>query len=107
MSDTTDNDSPQQGGEDFDEPSDEIIALYCKHIPEYLSDLQTAVRENDEESVSFQCHKMLSAVKSMGFDNIARMLVTIQNEKPEGERLIELCDQVEKLIQHTLLLLRK
>ncbi len=107
MSTNNENDGSHQQGNQIDEPSSEIVALYCRHIPEYLSELLAAAKDNNEEMISFHCHKMKSAVKTMGFDNIAVLLETIENEKPKGEELSELCDRVDKLIRHTMVLLNK
>jgi len=103
----TDTDMRQGGGSALPQPSDEIIALYRQHVPDYLSELMTAVDENDQEKVMFQCHKMCSAMRTMGFDNIAEILEEIQRDKPEGGALKELTSRVETLVNHTLLLLGK
>jgi HPt (histidine-containing phosphotransfer) domain-containing protein len=89
------------------EPSKEIIALYREHMPSYLVDMQQALDDGDRERVYFHCHKMSSAIKIMGFDNIASLLETIQREKPEGDELDAQCQLVQKLVNHTLLLLDK
>lgn len=89
------------------EPSAEIVALYKRHIPDYLQDFMTAVEQKDDEAVLFHCHKMCSAVKTMGFENIAELLEAMQREKPAGENLVEISGRVKKLIEHTLLLLEK
>ena len=89
------------------EPSEELVALYREHMPAYLADMKLAVSSGDLEGVRFQCHKMSSAVKIMGFENIGQLLETIQRERPEGEELEGMCQQVEKLVRHTLMLLDK
>lgn len=103
----SDSDMRQSGGSGLPQPSDEIIALYRQHVPDYLSELLAAVDESNEEKVMFQCHKMCSAMRTMGFDNIAEILEEIQRDKPEGDALKELTSRVETLVNHTLLLLDK
>ena len=103
----SDTDMRQSGGSGLPQPSDEIIALYRQHVPDYLTELLTAVDESNEEKVMFQCHKMCSAMRTMGFDNIAEILEEIQRDKPEGDALKELTTRVETLVNHTLLLLDK
>ncbi len=92
---------------DLPEPSEEMIALYREHMPAYLAALNSALEENDEEAVRFQCHKMASAVKIMGFDNIAEILESIQRQQSTGNELRDQCQRVEKLVGHTLALLSK
>ncbi|MGI9317334.1 MAG: Hpt domain-containing protein [bacterium] len=103
----TDTNMRQGGGAALPQPSDEIIALYQQHVPDYLSELLDAVEQDDQEKVMFQCHKMCSAMRTMGFDNIAEILEEIQRIKPQGEELKELSSRVETLVNHTLLLLDK
>lgn len=103
----SDSDMRQSGGSGLPQPSDEIIALYRQHVPDYLSELLAAVDESNEEKVMFQCHKMCSAMRTMGFDNIAEILEEIQRDKPEGDALKELTSRVETMVNHTLLLLDK
>ena len=101
--------APSAGTPDTDshEPSEELVALYREHMPSYLEDMKSALAQGDHEAIRFQCHKMTSAVKIMGFDNISLLLETIQRDKPEGEELNGLCERVEKLVHHTLMLLGK
>jgi len=89
------------------EPSEGIVELYKQHIPDYLEDFMAAVAKQDEQDVLFHCHKMCSAVKTMGFENIAELLEAIQRERPSGDNLVEVSARVKKLIQHTLVLLDK
>lgn len=103
----SDKDMRNSGDTNLPQPSDEIIALYRQHVPDYLSELLSAVENDDQEKVSFQCHKMCSAMRTMGFDNIADILEEIQRRKPQGEQLKELSSRVETLVNHTLLLLDK
>ncbi len=101
------SDTSNTGSVPFPEPSEEIVALYKQHVPLYLSELRTAIENDDHPSVQFHCHKMSSAMKTMGFDNIADLLETIQRDKPQGEELLKIGNKVEKLVEHTLVLLSK
>ena len=101
------SDSRTGGDVPFPEPSEEIVALYKQHVPLYLSELHAAIANDDHPSVQFHCHKMSSAMKTMGFDNIADLLEMIQREKPQGEELVKIGTKVEKLVEHTLVLLSK
>lgn len=92
---------------DLPEPSGEMVALYQRHMPQYIDQMKSALAAGDAEAVFFQCHKMASAVKIMGFDNIAELLEKVQKEKPTGTELGALCSRIEKLVGHTLTLLGK
>ena len=91
----------------FPDPSVEIIELYKQHIPVYLTEFRNAIDNADQASVMFHSHKMCSAMKTMGFDNIAELLEKIQQEKPGPEDLEDIGRKVEKLVEHTLVLLDK
>lgn len=91
----------------FPDPSVEIIKLYRQHVPVYLAEFRNAIEKGDQASVMFHSHKMCSAMKTMGFDNIADLLEKIQIEKPGAEELDSIGQKVEKLVQHTLVLLEK
>ena len=92
---------------DYPEPSEHMVSLYRQHMPEYIQQMVAAVEAGDDEAVYFQCHKMSSAVKIMGFDNIANLLERVQREKPSGDSLRQQCGAIEKLVGHTLTLLNK
>lgn len=89
------------------EPSSEMIALYKQYVPEYLANLKAAVTDQDQQQMDFQCHKMCSAMRTMGFDNIAVILERIKDNDVTGETVAELTGQVEIMINHTLVLLNK
>jgi len=91
----------------FSEPSEEMVALYQEHVPVYLSDLRAAIGSDDEKLVQFHAHKMSSAMKTMGFMNISDLLDEIQKNKLEGKELSEVAQKIEKLVEHTLVLMAK
>ncbi len=107
MKDKSDGPGVNEKQSDYPEPSEQMVSLYRQHMPEYIEHMVAAIEVSDDEAVYFQCHKMSSAVKIMGFDNIANLLERVQREKPSGESLRQQCGAIEKLVGHTLALLNK
>ncbi len=91
----------------FSEPSKEMIALYQEHVPIYASELRAAIVTDDQKAVLFHAHKMSSAMKTMGFMNIADLLDEIQKNQLQGEELREVGKKIDKLVDHTLVLMSK
>lgn len=88
------------------EPSAEMIALYLKHVPDYLADFRSALENHEQEQMDFQCHKMCSAMRTMGFENIADYLERIKDKDVSSEEVQKSGAQVEAMIGHTFTLLR-
>jgi len=91
---------------DLAEPSAEMIALYLRHVPDYLADFRSALHNHDQEQMDFQCHKMCSAMRTMGFGNIADSLERIKDKNVASEEVQKSGAQVEAMIGHTFTLLR-
>jgi len=91
----------------FDDPSEEIISLYKEHIPEYMSDLLSAVEEQNLEHVIYRSHKMCSAMKTVGYKKAATLLERIEREKPDGMMLAGMVGEVEKLVKDSLVILEQ
>ena len=107
MKDRREDPGVDENQSSYPEPSEEMVALYQQHMPQYIDQMMSAMEANDSEAVYFQCHKMTSAVKIMGFDNIGQLLEDVQKEKPVGDDLRARCANIEKLVKHTLALLNK
>ena len=89
----------------FDGHSDEMVSLYKEYVPNYMSDLISAVREDDRKQIFYGTHKMCSAMKTIGFVKVASLLERIEREKPVGTALAELIGEIEELVSDSLALL--
>lgn len=89
----------------FDGHSDEMVTLYREHVPSYLSDLISAVNEDDRQQIFYGTHKMCSAMKTIGFLKVASLLERIEREKPVGSALSDLIGEIEQLVDDSLTLL--
>lgn len=89
----------------FDGHSEEMVTLYREHVPCYLSDLISAVNEDDRQQLFYGTHKMCSAMKTIGFLRVASLLERIEREKPVGSVLSDLIDEIEQLVDDSLTLL--
>jgi len=89
----------------FDGHSDEMVTLYKEHVPSYLSDLISAVKEDDRQQIFYGTHKMCSAMKTIGFLKVAGLLERIEREKPVGSSLFDLIGEIEQLVDDSLTLL--
>ena len=63
MKDRRDDPGVSEQQSDYPEPSEQMVALYREHMPQYVAQMISAVQAGDVEAVYFQCHKMSSAVK--------------------------------------------
>lgn len=88
------------------EPSAEMIVLYLRHVPDYLADFLSALHNHDQEQMDFQCHKMCSAMRTMGFENIAINLERIKDKDVASEEVQKSGAQIEAMIGHTFTLLQ-
>lgn len=88
-----------------DQPSDAMVALYLQHVPDYLADFRAAIDQEDQQQLDFQCHKMCSAMRTMGFDNVAVILERLKDQDVSSDLVKEQGRQVEDMINHTLVML--
>ena len=89
----------------FDGHSDEMVTLYKEHVPGYLSNLISAVNEDDRQQIFYGTHRMCSAMKTIGFLRVASLLERIEREKPVGSALSDLVEEIEQLVDDSLALL--
>ena len=80
----------------------DIIALYKKHVPVYLGDLQGAVKEENQEQIIHHSHKMCSAMKTIGFVEAAEILERIEREKPVRQELQIMVDKLAQLVNDSM-----
>jgi hypothetical protein len=91
----------------FDDPSEEIISLYKQHIPVYMSDLLSAVEDENQEQITYRSHKMCSAMKTVGYKKASTLLEKIERDQPKGAVLTGLVGEVEKLVNDSLVILER
>lgn len=82
--------------------SSEIIELYKRHVPDYLVALGGAICAGDPEAISFQAHRLCSAMKSVGKMEIASLLECMQRPGVEPGDCETLFSQVEGRVNESL-----
>ena len=88
--------------QDLSDQSDEIIELYKRHVPDYLKALSSAVWTGDLEAISFQAHKLCSAMKSVGKMDVAEILEKMQQPDMVISECEHLFSQVESRVNESL-----
>ena len=88
--------------EELADQSHEIIELYKRHVPDYLVALGSAVGAGDLEAISFQAHKLCSAMKAVGKMDIASLLENMQRPDIATSDCESLFAQVEGRIKESL-----
>lgn len=86
----------------LEDNSDEILELYYEHVPQYLAELKDAVANNDREQISYRSHKMCSAMKTIGYTAVARILERIEREQPAADQLEAMVEKVDVYVTHSL-----
>ncbi|MGI9317029.1 MAG: Hpt domain-containing protein [bacterium] len=89
----------------FDGHSDEMVTLYKEHVPSYMSDLMSAVKEDNRQQIFYGTHKMCSAMKTIGYMKVASLLERIETERPVGSTLFDLVGEIEQLVSDSLVIL--
>lgn len=88
-------------------PSQDVIQLYLEYMPYYLKALHSALSEENQEQIMFHCHKIISPLRIMQYDDIADMLVNIERHQPKGQALEQQCQHITNCIEQTLTKLAK
>lgn len=82
--------------------SNEIIALYKLHVPQYVTALGGAMDSGDPQDIAFHAHKLCSAMKSVGKMEIASMLERMQHQDVTIGECHDLFSKVESRINESL-----
>jgi len=86
----------------LEDNSKEILELYYEYVPQYLDELKEAVANNDREQISYRSHKMCSAMKTIGYTAVAKILERIEREQPAADQLTAMVKEVETYVAHSL-----
>lgn len=89
------------GDNDFIES---ILDTFRTDMPQMLSYLQKAYRENDLEEVGKKAHKMKSSIDFMGIDRIKQTIRDVERQGKESidESLASDIQKIEEVIQEVL-----
>ena len=74
----------------------ELIEIFIEQVPEFITEMNNAIKNNDSKVLSSVAHKAKSSVAIVGIVDLAEELKILENISANGERSNEYQDFVDR-----------